>query len=226
MRWCWSQSAICSIYAYEVGFSRDEGAGGVLTSSTNNSVQLCLHSYWIRPNGIFLPGLWGVACVYVCVRAWIWLIPALWRAHSEWKLCGLTIKANWTLTLYHQTETKPLKVTGRSVFMWCLWARWTITQQQICLFFLSPKASSTKSLWVLLHLTQWKAYVLPSCLYSASKMDCGWGLRKHPCPLESATMPSNKISCHGSSLFGSPSSPPPTLLSLQTCYSDVSDTFF
>lgn len=45
-------------------------------------------------------------------------------------------------------------------------------------------------------------------------MDCGWDLGKHPCPLESATMPSNKISCHGSSLFGSPSSPhPPTVTS-------------
>lgn len=46
-----------------------------------------------------------------------------------------------------------------------------------------------------------EAYVLRSRWYSAQKMDCCWGYRKRPCPLESVTIPSNKIPCQGSSLF-------------------------
>lgn len=40
---------------------------------------------------------------------------------------------------------KPPKETGRWVFMRYLWAHWTTTQQQICLFFSSPKGSPTKA---------------------------------------------------------------------------------
>lgn len=93
--------------------------------------------------------------------------------------------------------------------MWYSWAHWTTTQQQICLFFSITKREHHKGLWVLLHLTLWKAYVLLSRLYSPQKMDCRWGHRKHPCPLECVTMPSNKITCQGSSLFGSASNPAP-----------------
>ena len=91
--------------------------------------------------------------------------------------------------------------TGRWIFMWYLWARWTTTRQQIFLFFSPPKRQRHKSLRVLLHLTLWKAYVLPFCLYSAQKMDSPRGHRKRPCPLVCVTMSSNKITCQGSSLF-------------------------
>lgn len=75
-------------------------------------------------------------------------------------------------------------------------------------FLFATKRERHKSLWVLLHLTLWKAYVLPSCLYSVQKIDCCRGHRKYPCPLECVTMPSNKITCQGSTLFGSVSSLP------------------
>jgi len=64
-------------------------------------------------------------------------------------------------------------------------------------FLLTTKREHHKSFWVLLHLTLCKAYVRPSCLYSVLKMDCHKGQRKHPCPLECVTKPSNKITCHG-----------------------------
>lgn len=144
--------------------------------------------------------------VYVCVR----VIPACWRAHSDWELCGLAIKANWIHTPYHETKTKALKETGQWVFYVIFVGPLDYNPTTDLPFLLTTKREHHKSLCVLLHLTQWKAYVLPSCLYFAQKMDCRWGLRKHPCPLECVTMPSNKIPCQGSSLFGIASATPPT----------------
>lgn len=91
------------------------------------------------------------------------------------------------------------------------------------------KRKRHKSLWVLLHLTLCKAYVRPSCSYSAQKMDCRKGQRKRPCPLECVTKPSNKITCQGSLLFGSVSiSPQPFVTSnkLLWCFRHIFLMFY
>lgn len=154
-------------------------------------------------------------------------VPADRRANSEKSYVAEPLSLTGSTLLIMRAGQKPLRGTGWWIFMRYLWAHWDDDPTTDLPFLLATKRERHKGLGVLLHLTLWKAYVLPSRLYSAQKMDGHWGYRKRPCPLDCVTKPSNTITCQGSSLFGSVSIPQPfchfkhVTLMLQTHFSNV-----
>lgn len=114
---------------------------------------------------------------------------------------------NWICALHGKTGSKALQGIGQWILMWYLWAHWSTMQQQICLFFSPPKGSPQKplssasfgpvesicpSIWLVFYPEDG----VPSGPWKASL------------PTWVVTMPSNKITCQESSLFGSVLAPP------------------
>lgn len=75
-------------------------------------------------------------------------------------------------------------------------------------FLLATKRERHKSQRVLLHLTQWKAYVLPSRWYSVQKMDCRQAIESTPAHLNVLQYLQTKSLVRGLPVLGVPLFPP------------------